>query len=98
MSEYNTTIIADKSKYPVLLSNGNPIERKDLDNGRHMAVWHDPFPKPSYLFALVAGDLAVVEDHYTTVWQECGIKYLSKRKMSINVTLLCRRSRFHEMG
>lgn len=66
MSEYVTTVIADKKAYPILLSNGNPIERKDLKDGRHMVVWHDPFPKPSYLFALVAGDLSLVEDSYRT--------------------------------
>ncbi|SMF34169.1 aminopeptidase N [Pseudobacteriovorax antillogorgiicola] len=66
MSEYRTTIIADKSKYPILLSNGNPVDSKDLPNNRHQMVWHDPFPKPSYLFALVAGDLGCVEDEFTT--------------------------------
>ena len=68
LSEFTTTIIADKADYPVLLSNGNQISRKDLENGKHMVTWHDPFKKPSYLFALVAGDLSVVEDEYLT----CG--------------------------
>ena len=67
MSVYTTRVEADKSKYPVLLSNGNKIEDGDLEGGRHFAVWNDPFKKPSYLFALVAGDLALVEDSYTTV-------------------------------
>ena len=66
MARFLTTIVADKKKYPVLLSNGNLLERRDLPDGRHMAKWHDPFPKPSYLFALVAGDLARIEDTFTT--------------------------------
>jgi aminopeptidase N len=52
--------------YPVLLSNGNLVDQGRLDNGRHYAVWEDPFPKPSYLFALVAGDLVALEGHYRT--------------------------------
>jgi len=67
MSEFTTTVTADKATYPVLLSNGNPIERKDLDNGRHLATWHDPFMKPAYLFALVAGTLESVNDSFTTM-------------------------------
>ena len=66
MACFTTTIIADKVKYPVLLSNGNPVESKELPDGRHMMSWHDLFPKPSYLFALVAGDLCHIEDSYTT--------------------------------
>ena len=66
MSSFTTTIIADKKKYPYMLSNGNLIEKGKTDNGRHYAKWHDPFKKPSYLFALVAGDLLKVEDTYTT--------------------------------
>ncbi len=66
LSEFTTTIIAEKVEYPVLLSNGNQVSSKDLENGNHMVTWHDPFRKPSYLFALVAGDLAVVEDEYLT--------------------------------
>ena len=58
---------ADKEKYPVLLSNGNLIEEGTLPNGRHFATWSDPFPKPSYLFCCVAGDLEKIEDTYTTV-------------------------------
>jgi aminopeptidase N len=59
MAEYTVTLRADKARYPVLLANGNLMEQGDLDNGRHYAKWHDPFPKPSYLFALVAGKLSV---------------------------------------
>jgi len=66
LTTYHTKIIADKQAYPVLLSNGNLIESGTLDNGRHYAVWHDPFKKPCYLFALVAGNLVYLEDHYQT--------------------------------
>ena len=66
MSEFTTTVEADREKYPVLLSNGNPVERGQLDDGHHFVRWHDPFKKPAYLFALVAGDLAVNEDSFTT--------------------------------
>jgi aminopeptidase N len=66
MAVYRTTIRADKKACPVLLSNGNLVEAGDLPDGWHKAVWHDPFPKPCYLFALVAGDLAVNEDSFTT--------------------------------
>jgi aminopeptidase N len=59
MAVFSVTLRADKAKYPVLLSNGNLVEEGALDNGRHFAKWHDPFPKPSYLFALVAGNLSV---------------------------------------
>ena len=61
MAVYTVTLRADKAKYPVLLANGNLVEQGDLDDGRHYAKWHDPFPKPSYLFALVAGDLVARE-------------------------------------
>lgn len=57
---------ADKAKYPVLLSNGNLVSQGDLEGGRHFAVWRDPYRKPCYLFALVAGDLGKVEDKYVT--------------------------------
>lgn len=58
---------ADKEKYPVLLSNGNLMEEGDLEAGRHFAIWADPYPKPSYLFCCVAGDLGMIEDTYTTI-------------------------------
>jgi aminopeptidase N len=67
LSVFTTTIVADKEKYPQLLANGNRIETGNLDDGKHYAVWHDPFPKPCYLFALVAGDLACVRDRFTTI-------------------------------
>jgi aminopeptidase N len=66
MARFKTTIIADPAHYPVLLSNGNPLAKEHLDDGRLQVCWEDPFPKPSYLFALVAGDLCKVEDSYTT--------------------------------
>ena len=59
MAVFSVTLRADKTKYPVLLCNGNLVEEGALDNNRHFAKWHDPFPKPSYLFALVAGKLSV---------------------------------------
>jgi len=66
LTVFTTTIIADKKLYPVLLSNGNLVEQHDLPDGRHLAKWHDPFRKPSYLFAMVAGDLASIRDTFTT--------------------------------
>ncbi|MFT2098656.1 aminopeptidase N [Marinomonas sp. 2405UD66-6] len=66
MSVFTTTIIADAERYPVMLSNGNEIERGKTEEGKTFVVWHDPFPKPAYLFALVAGDLAVKNDIFTT--------------------------------
>ncbi|HEY2754497.1 MAG TPA: aminopeptidase N [Pseudolabrys sp.] len=67
MAVYTTRIEAEKAQAPVLLSNGNLVESRDLPGGRHFAVWHDPHPKPSYLFALVGGDLACVEDKFSTI-------------------------------
>ena len=81
LATYRVTIDAPREGCPVLLSNGNLVEEKDLGGGRHRAVWDDPFPKPSYLFALVAGDLGVLEDSFTTasgrkvalaIWSEHG--------------------------
>ena len=66
LSVYTVRIEAAKSEAPLLLSNGNPVDSGDLGDGRHYAVWHDPFPKPSYLFALVAGDLGSIHDEFTT--------------------------------
>ncbi|MDC9597391.1 aminopeptidase N [Xenorhabdus anantnagensis] len=63
---FTTRITADKSKYPFLLSNGNRIEQGELENGRHWVKWQDPFPKPAYLFALVAGDFDVLRDTFVT--------------------------------
>ena len=66
MTRFDVTIVADVKRYPVLLSNGNPVGSGELDDGRHWVHWDDPFAKPSYLFALVAGDLAHIEDHFVT--------------------------------
>ena len=63
---YTTTLIANKRDYPILLSNGNLQDAGDLDNERHFVIWHDPFPKPSYLFALVGGKLDCLEDNFVT--------------------------------
>ncbi|MBO0756866.1 MAG: aminopeptidase N, partial [Bradyrhizobiaceae bacterium] len=68
MARYTTRIEADKAEAPILLSNGNLLARGEIPGtGRHFAVWHDPFPKPAYLFALVGGRLGVVEDSFTTM-------------------------------
>jgi aminopeptidase N len=67
MSEFKVRVEGNKQRYPLLLSNGNPTASGELDNNRHYAEWHDPFPKPSYLFALVAGDLDCLEDNFTTM-------------------------------
>ena len=66
MSRFDVRIEADKNAYPVLLSNGNQVDAGEAADGRHWVRWEDPFPKPSYLFALVAGDLEYVEDHFVT--------------------------------
>ncbi len=65
LSKFTTTIIADPA-YPVLLSNGNLIDEHARADGRRSVTWQDPFPKPSYLFALVAGDLALLRDEFVT--------------------------------
>src|SRR5690554_4485430 len=66
MARFRTRIEADLRDYPILLSNGNPVEQGELDGGRHFVTWEDPFPKPAYLFALVAGDLVEIKDTFTT--------------------------------
>jgi len=66
MAVYTVTLRANKAAYPVLLSNGNLVEEGELDNGRHFAKWHDPFPKPSYLFALVGAELVSRQQHIRT--------------------------------
>ncbi|WP_413043912.1 aminopeptidase N [Pseudomonas sp. YJ42] len=67
MSKFTTTVSAEKQAYPILLSNGNPLASGEEDDGRHWVTWEDPFKKPAYLFALVAGDLWCVEDSFTTM-------------------------------
>ncbi|KAE9613945.1 putative cytosol alanyl aminopeptidase [Lupinus albus] len=76
MAKYTVRIEADKSLYPVLLSNGNLVEQGDFQDGKHYAVWKDPFKKPSYLFALVAGQLQSRDDTFVT---------LSGRKVSLRI-------------
>ncbi|MGB0515104.1 MAG: M1 family aminopeptidase, partial [Wenzhouxiangellaceae bacterium] len=80
MARFQVRLEADKARYPVLLSNGNLIESGDLGGGRHFAVWDDPFPKPSYLFAIVAGDLGCKEDSFVTCsGREVALKIYSER-------------------
>jgi aminopeptidase N len=67
LSKYKVRMAADKARFPVLLANGDPIAEGELEGGRHWAEWHDPFPKPSYLFALVAGDLVANRGTFTTM-------------------------------
>jgi aminopeptidase N len=67
LARYDVRIEADAARYPVLLANGNPVETGTLADGRHFARWSDPHPKPSYLFAMVAGDLVAVEDEFVTL-------------------------------
>ncbi|TKI07509.1 aminopeptidase N [Martelella alba] len=66
LARFTTRIVADKARYPHLLSNGNPVDHGEMADGRHWVVWRDPFPKPCYLFALVAGDFDVLRDSFTT--------------------------------
>ena len=75
--ELSAMLRADRERYPVLLSNGNLLERRDLGNGRHRVLWHDPFPKPSYLFALVAGVLVsgLVTDVATAPVANCDLTF-----------------------
>ena len=77
LAVYTTRIEAPKALAPLLLANGNPVEAGDIaGSDRHYAIWHDPFPKPSYLFAMVAGDLGVLSDTFTT---------MSGRKVALNI-------------
>src|SRR5579862_509184 len=78
LSRYRVTIRADRARYPTLLSNGNLVSSGELADGRHFATWHDPYPKPTYLFALVAGDLACLEDTFvTTSGRSVGLRIYS---------------------
>ena len=67
LAEFTVTLRADKAAFPVLLSNGNLLSQRDVADGTHEAVWHDPHKKPSYLFALVAGKIDKISDHFTTM-------------------------------
>ncbi|OED39162.1 aminopeptidase N [Chromatiales bacterium (ex Bugula neritina AB1)] len=66
MARFSVRIVADQKRYPVLLSNGNEVDRGESGDGRHWVLWQDPYPKPCYLFALVAGNLSYINDTYTT--------------------------------
>ena len=81
LSEFTTTLVASKSEYPILLSNGNPIKSGELDDDTHFVTWHDPFRKPAYLFALVAGNLSVIEDKFITAsGREVDLKIFVEQK------------------
>lgn len=81
MAKFSTTIIADKKRYPVLLSNGNKIDSGELADGRHWVKWLDPYKKPSYLFALVAGDLVLSADKFVTrSGREVAIHFYTSRE------------------
>jgi aminopeptidase N len=91
MSKFEVSIFADKDKYPYLLSNGNLLEQGNLEHNRHYAKWADPFPKPCYLFAIVAGKLELVEDKYLTkseknvtlqIYVEPGNEHLCQHAMT----------------
>lgn len=80
MTEFTTTIKADKSKYPILLSNWNKIKEWELENNRHFVLWHDPFYKPSYLFALVAWKLDFIKDYFiTNSWRKIELKIFAEK-------------------
>jgi len=80
MSQYTVRLQADKSHYPVLLSNGNSVEQGDCGDNQHYAVWNDPFPKPSYLFALVAGNLVYLQGaHRTKSGKEIELRIYSEK-------------------
>lgn len=75
LSVYTTHVVADSARYPVLLSNGNLVSEETLADGRRKATWHDPFPKPTYLYALVAGELGVLRDRFVTMsGREVGLE------------------------
>ncbi len=76
MAKFTTTLVGDRDRYPVLLSNGNKIAEGDLANNQHWVTWEDPFNKPCYLFALVAGQLECIEDEFIT---------LSNRRISLQI-------------
>lgn len=86
MARFDVRIEADKAHFPTLLSNGDPIDQGDLPEGRHYVVWRDPFPKPSYLFALVGGDLVADEDHFTTASGREVLLQLYTRKNDVGKT------------
>ncbi|NYT63982.1 aminopeptidase N [Alcaligenaceae bacterium] len=86
MSQYRVALRADKKSYPLLLSNGNRLQAGDLPDGRHEAIWEDPHPKPSYLFALVAGDFACREQTITTQSDKTALLQIYSDRGSENKT------------
>ncbi|MEO0879940.1 MAG: aminopeptidase N, partial [Pseudomonadota bacterium] len=101
LSKYTVAIEADREAYPVLLANGNPVGAEDAPNGRHVKRWEDPHPKPSYLFALVGGDLACVEDAFTTasgraVAIRIYVQHQNKDKCGYTIDSLKRAMRWDE--
>lgn len=89
MAKFTTTIIADKNEYPIMLSNGNKISEEDLANNLHKAVWEDPFNKPSYLFALVAGKFEVLQEQHITQSGRKVLLEVYSDKNSINQCQHC---------
>ena len=83
LAVYTVTVVGD-TDLPMLLSNGNPVDKGQTDDGKHFVTWHDPHPKPSYLFALVAGDFDLLSDTYTTMsGKEVALElYVDKGKKS----------------
>ncbi len=79
LATWRVTLKGDKELYPILLSNGDLMEKGALEDGRHFTTWYDPHPKPSYLFALVAGDLSLLHDEFTTQ---------SGKKVDLNIWVL----------
>lgn len=87
LARYTTTIIADKTRFPILLSNGNLISQQELPNNRHQVTWQDPFKKPCYLFALVAGDLDCLDDEFiTSSGRKVALKIFSDKGDSVKCT------------
>src|SRR3546814_7283010 len=88
LSIYSVRMEADKAAFPVLLANGDPVGGGDLDGGRHWAQWNDPYPKPCYLFAIVAGDLRAHSDSFTTMRSEEHTSELTSL-MRISYAVFC---------
>ena len=92
MSTYTVTLRADQAALPMLLANGNPVGQGEAADGRHWARWADPFKKPCYLFAVVAGKLDVLRDTYTTAsGRRCNSPSMSSRASSISAHMRWRR-------
>ncbi len=101
LTRYRVRLEADASRYPVLLANGNRVESGELPGGRHFAVWEDPFPKPSYLFALVAGDLACESSRFVTrsgreVALEVYVEHHNRERCAHALASLARAMRYDE--